>query len=88
MTEDRVPAAEATVCTMLFSWIGGLAEGAQHRHGNHGGGNRGREGQADLQPRIDIGGGEEDRDHEPQQQAADGQFLVLCGQSSPIADSK
>ena len=79
MIDDSVPAAEATVCTMLFSWIVAVAEPPQHRHGDHGGRNRGGEGQAGLEAEVDVGRRERRRDHDPQRQAAQAQFGTELG---------
>ena len=62
MIAASVPAAEAMVWTMLFSRIVASCEEAQHRHRDHRGRDRGGEGQADLEPEIDVGRGEQQGD--------------------------
>ena len=79
MIADRVPAAEATVWTMLFSWIGHALEAAQHRHRDHRGRDRGGEGEARLEPEVDVGGGEHQRDEDAQDQAAQRQLGARRG---------
>ena len=73
MIAASVPAAEATVWTMLFSRIEEDSEPAQHRHRDDRGRDRGGEGEADLEAEIDVGGGEDQgdepaEDHRPQRQ--------------------
>ena len=47
---------------------------AQQRHRNHRRWNRGRKGQPDLQPQIDVRRGEHQREHAAEQDCADRQF--------------
>jgi hypothetical protein len=62
MIEESVPAAEATVCTMLFLVDRRVLEGAQHGHRDDRRRNRRGEGQADLETEVDVGRGEDQRD--------------------------
>ena len=64
MIADNVPAAEAMVCTMLFSLMVVPGKTAEHRHGNPGGRNGRSERQAHLEAQIHVGGGE-DKSNEP-----------------------
>ncbi len=52
----------------------GAGQAPQDRHGDDGGGNRGGEGQADLEAEIDVGGGEDQRDRAAEGDAAQRQF--------------
>ncbi|MNT61406.1 hypothetical protein D3C72_1990510 [compost metagenome] len=52
----------------------GAGEEPQHGHRDHGSRDRRREGQADLQAQVDVGGGEHDRDQRTEDDAAQGQF--------------
>ncbi len=58
--EAIVPAADAIVWTMLFSRMFASLEGPQQRHRYDGGGDRSGEGQPDLEPEIEVRGGEQE----------------------------
>ena len=82
MIADSVPAAEAIVWTMLFSWMVEVAERLEHRHRDHRGRDRRREGDPDLEAEIDVGGGEDDGDQRAEDDPAERQFLdvAACAQ--------
>ena len=68
MIEESVPAAEATVCTMLFSWIVVPRNARSTRHRDDRGRYRGGKGQPRLEPEVDVGRGEHQRDQTPEDQ--------------------
>ena len=63
------------------------AEVAQDRHRDHRGRDGGGEGQPDLEPQIDVGGGEDQRDQAAEDDAADGELAqggaARCGHAVP-----
>ena len=69
MIAESVPAADATVWTMLFS-RSTSPSGAQDSHRDHRRGDRRREGEADLEAEIDVGRREDGRDERAENQAA------------------
>ena len=79
MIADSVPAAEAMVWTMLFSWIVASLIASQDRHRDHRGRDRGGEGQAGLEAEINVRGSEHERDDDADDQAAEGQFGTRLG---------
>ena len=62
MIADSVPAAEAIVWTMLFSWIVESRNELEHGHRDDRGGDRGREGDPELEAEVNVGRGEHDGD--------------------------
>ena len=77
MIADSVPAADATVCTMLFSRIDELRDHAQERHRDHRGRDRRREGEAHLEAEIHVGRREDGRDERAEDQARGGSVRGL-----------
>ena len=75
MTADSVPAAEAMVWTMLFSWTVWSPPEAQNRHRDDGCRDRRRKRQADLQTQVDVRGREQQRNNAAEDDAAEGQFF-------------
>ena len=77
MIDDNVPAAEATVCTMLFSCTVALLKIAQDRHRNHRGRDRGRKSQPGFEPEVNVRRRENQRDDHANDEAADREFRAL-----------
>ena len=67
MTADSVPAADAIVWTMLFSWT---VWSPQNRHRDDGRRDRGRKGQTDLQAQVHVRGREHQRNDAADDDAA------------------
>ncbi len=60
---------------------GRIAEGLEHGHRDHRGGDRGREGQPRAQAEIDVGGGEHDGDQSPEDDPADRQLADVLARA-------
>jgi hypothetical protein len=74
MIADKVPAADATVCTMLFSRMVESRNAESNAIEITAAGMEGRKRQPDFEAEIDIGRGEHDRDQNAQNEPAEGQF--------------
>jgi len=79
MIEDRVPAADAMVCTNVVLEDRVVPEVAQQRHRDHRGRDRGGEGQPDLQAEIHVRGGEHQGDQAAQDDTPDGELTQRGG---------
>ena len=74
--DESVPAAEATVWTMLFSWIVASRKLAQDRHRNHRRRDRCRKSERSFEPGVHIRRGENQRDDDADDETADGEFFA------------
>ena len=77
MTEDKVAGRRTDGLHDIVLADVGTGKKAQKGHRDHGGGNRGGDGEADLQSQIHIGGGEKKGERHAQRDAAPGEFLVV-----------
>ena len=79
MIAESVPAADATVWTMLFSRIDESFTALRMAIEITAAGNRRGEGEADLEAEVDVGRREDRRDERAENQAAEGEFFGFHG---------
>ena len=84
--EESVPAAEATVWTMLFSWTVAFLKPRKIAIEMTAAGMEVRESETGFEAEVGISGGENQRDDDTDDQSADGQFLShKSGENSAAA---
>ena len=76
MTEDKVPAAEAWVCADCFQDVGNPLEAIETAPWRITAAGIARQRSADLEPQIDVGGGERQGDERAKQHATKGELSL------------